>query len=52
MAQWHLLRGEFEQAKEQAFLGLKLVTTNSEQTQKLNLIISKAEQLARLTAGL
>lgn len=52
MAQWHLLRGEFEQAKEQAFLGQQLVTTNSEQTEKLNLIISKAEQLARLDAGL
>ncbi len=46
-AQWHLLRGEFEQAMEQALLGASLATTTDQQRVQLGLIRANAKELKK-----
>ncbi|MDP6967544.1 MAG: M48 family metalloprotease [Gammaproteobacteria bacterium] len=52
MAQWHLLRSEFEQAKEQALLGQQLATTSDAQRQQLADILNTAKTLTATAARL
>jgi len=49
MAQWHLLRGEFDQAREQTLLGDGLATSSDSQRQQL-LRIREAAQVLKATA--
>ena len=50
--QWHLLRGEFEQAIEQALLGQALSTTNEQQRVQLANIRTSAKALKKTAEGL
>ena len=52
MAQWHLLRGEYEQAREQALLGESLATTSDRQRQNLARIREAAQILKKTAEGL
>ena len=49
-AQWHLLRGEFDQAREQALLGQQLVGLTSSQEEQLTSILDSIKVLED-TAG-
>ena len=52
MAQWHLLRGEFDQAREQTLLGEGLATSSDSQRQQLLRIREAAKVLKATAEGL
>lgn len=51
-SQWHLLRGEFEQAREQALLGQQLAGLTSSQTEQLKTLLDSIKVLEQTATDL
>ena len=51
-SQWHLLRGEFDQAREQALLGQQLAGLNEMQEEKLKALLNRVKELEDSAANL